>query len=372
MGIVKRTKLTEFTILNNKALQEFKNFRPVAVLAQLMSMPSDWVISKTQLYKMYGRGPVSNGIAELEKRGYWVEIMYRNGSQNLSEYYVSDIPFTDAEVSEMISGIVEKGYRIFKISAPFAHLNTEISVNKGRLVDSSTVDTQQLDSRKTEMMEQFNHNTEECPNKDQQWGSVCSKSIVEKDHLDMLSTESTDESQQLLKKKELRKDKQSKQKQSKQEQRKYNKGVDHHQNNTANALENNDGQVRIDDEPTVNHFPTYTLPKEAKADTDIRLDKVREKFLELRKRGILLSPKDLQALENVVELPVSTDQLLSWMDQIFQEYGPASPQKTISSMSYYEAAIRTLMDKQQGRGSAPKQETLSERLARLDRLGLLD
>ncbi|MCM3671066.1 hypothetical protein M3181_19075 [Mesobacillus maritimus] len=364
MGIVKRTKVTEFTILNNKALQEFKNFRPVAVLAQLMSMPSDWVISKTQLYKMYGRGPVSNGIAELEERGYWVEIMYRNGSQNLSEYFVSDIPFTDAEVSEMISGIVEKGYKIFKISTPFAHLKTEISVNKGKFVEYSTVDRQQLDSSKSDGMEQFGHNTQECPNKDQQLDPVCSTPIVEKDQLVMTSTESTDENQQLLKKEEL-----SKQKQSKQEQRKYNKGVDHHQNNTAKALEDHNGKVRIDDEPTVNNFPTYTLPKEAK---DVRLDKVREKFLVLRKRGNLLTPKDLQALENVVEFPVSTDQLLSWMDQIFQEYGPASPQKTISSMSYYEAAIRTLMDKQQGRGRAPKQETLSERLARLDRLGLLD
>ena len=141
-GIIKRQKRKDFAQIHNHPLQRLTDIRAIGVLAHLMSMPENWVIRKTHLYSTYGRGPITSGIAVLEQLGYWVELTYRDGRENIYLYHLSDVPFTDSEVEEMILEVEKAGFKVKHISEPYHHLL--LAQNEGFLDPFSTVDFQQL------------------------------------------------------------------------------------------------------------------------------------------------------------------------------------------------------------------------------------
>lgn len=149
-GIIKRRKTTNYAQIHNGALQTLQDIRSIGLIAHLMSLPENWTIKKMQLYSKFGRGPITNGVEELEAKKYWVDIKYREGKKNLHYYNVSDVPFTDAEVKEMIREVEGARYKIIEISEPFQHLissgeNHQLN-NAGETEDetSSIVDFEQL------------------------------------------------------------------------------------------------------------------------------------------------------------------------------------------------------------------------------------
>lgn len=147
-GIIKRRKTADYAQIHNNALQELDDIRAVGLIAHLMSLPEDWVIRKMQLYNKFGRGPISNGIEELEAKKYWVDIKYRDGKKNFHYYNASDIPFNDDEVKEFIVEVISAGFKIMELSAPFIHLLSSVEnqqLNRTRkTADSSIVDSEQL------------------------------------------------------------------------------------------------------------------------------------------------------------------------------------------------------------------------------------
>ncbi|MBY0097310.1 hypothetical protein [Mesobacillus maritimus] len=140
-GIIKRRKTTNFAQIHNHVLQSISDIRAIGLIAHLMSMPTEWVIRKTHLYSKFGRAPVTNGIGVLEEHKYWVHITFRDGSKNIHAYHISDVPFTDSEVTLMIKELCEAGFRVNNISEHFLHLlpgkRTE------NVCTSSNVDSQQ-------------------------------------------------------------------------------------------------------------------------------------------------------------------------------------------------------------------------------------
>ncbi|MCM3586993.1 hypothetical protein M3182_14740 [Mesobacillus maritimus] len=125
-GIIKRQKTSQFAQIENHVLQNsLSDIRSIGLIAHLMSMPANWQIQKTHLYRKFGRGPITNAIAELEEKKYWVHITYRDGSKTIHSYHVSDVPFMDEEVSARITEITDNGLCIRDISAPFQHLLPE-------------------------------------------------------------------------------------------------------------------------------------------------------------------------------------------------------------------------------------------------------
>ena len=147
-GIIKRRKTADYAQIHNNALQKLEDIRSIGLISHLMSLPEDWSIKKMQLYSKFGRGPVSNGIAELEAKKYWVDIKYRDGKKNLHYYNASDIPFNDDEVKKSIEEVISAGYKILEISDPFSHLlsigeNQQLK-DEGKAVDSSSVGFEQL------------------------------------------------------------------------------------------------------------------------------------------------------------------------------------------------------------------------------------
>lgn len=148
-GIIKRRKTSDYAQIHNGALQHLEDIRSIGLIAHLMSLPENWVIKKMQLYQKFGRGPITNGIKELEEKKYWVTIKYRDGKKTLYYYNVSDVAFADSEVLNMIQEVNEGGYKILEISASFTHLlsigeNQQHKLESATSLDSSTVDNEQL------------------------------------------------------------------------------------------------------------------------------------------------------------------------------------------------------------------------------------
>ncbi|WP_203553638.1 hypothetical protein [Bacillus sp. B15-48] len=146
-GIIKSRKTSHFAQIENQVLQsQLADIRSIGLLAHLMSLPPNWKIQKTHLYRNFGRGPITNAIAELEEKKYWVHLIYRDKSKTVHAYHVSDVAFTDEEVRTRITEITDAGFPIRKISSPFQHLLTEAEI----IVPVSNVDFVQsnMDSRK--------------------------------------------------------------------------------------------------------------------------------------------------------------------------------------------------------------------------------
>ncbi len=148
-NIIKRRKTSDYAQIHNGALQELDDIRSIGLISHLMSLPDTWIISKMQLYKKFGRGPITNAIKELEAKKYWVTIQYREGKKTLYYYNVSDVAFDDSEVLNMIEEVNQGGRRITFISESFAHLvsiveNQQLKTESATFEDSSIVDFEQL------------------------------------------------------------------------------------------------------------------------------------------------------------------------------------------------------------------------------------
>lgn len=148
-GIIKRRKTSDYAQIHNGALQQLEDIRSIGLISHLMSLPETWEIKKMQLYKKFGRGPITNAIAELEAKKYWVTIQYRDGKKTLYYYNVSDVAFTDSEVLNMIQEVNEGGFKITSISESFAHLvsiggNQQLKDENDSFDDSCIVDSQHL------------------------------------------------------------------------------------------------------------------------------------------------------------------------------------------------------------------------------------
>lgn len=98
-----------------------------------------------------------------------------------------------------------------------------------------------------------------------------------------------------------------------------------------------------------------------------RIERIASRFITLRNNGVFLSLKDELAIERICELPVKTEQLETWLEEIFSEYHMKSPNGKISSALYCEKVIRTKLEVEKN-GKQPKKskkESMSERVERL-------
>lgn len=146
-GIIKRQQAANFAQIPNHVLQSLSDLRAIGLIAHLLSMPSDWAIRKTHLYSKFGRAAVTNGIAVLEEHKLWVHFEFRDGSRNIHSYCLSGLAFTDAEVSRMIHEIHADGFQVKKISEPFEHLLTD--KKEANVCGNSIADSQQLNLNST-------------------------------------------------------------------------------------------------------------------------------------------------------------------------------------------------------------------------------
>lgn len=69
MSIIKRKKRDQFFIMSNHAAQqELTSLNAIGLLAYIKSLPEDWILHKTFLYKKFTRRTVESAWAELVEK----------------------------------------------------------------------------------------------------------------------------------------------------------------------------------------------------------------------------------------------------------------------------------------------------------------
>ena len=112
--MIQRSKLTEnFTTIPNDIAQKIENPVAIGVLVYLLSLPLDWVVYKTHLYKHFkaGRKRIDDAFTELEELGYIVKVQKINekGQFDGVEYICYNLPVKpDAQLPTDEKPIVEK------------------------------------------------------------------------------------------------------------------------------------------------------------------------------------------------------------------------------------------------------------------------
>lgn len=102
-NVIKRRHTNQYAQIHNNPLQnDLVDLRAIGLLSHLMSLPSDWVIYKTQLYKKFSRKNIDAAWKELASKNYIIGFnCYVNGKKQ-SYYNVSDIPFLYEEFREFV------------------------------------------------------------------------------------------------------------------------------------------------------------------------------------------------------------------------------------------------------------------------------
>ncbi|MES9786539.1 hypothetical protein [Bacillus pumilus] len=79
--------------------------------------------------------------------------------------------------------------------------------------------------------------------------------------------------------------------------------------------------------------------KRASVENDLTpFQQIEEKYLS-RKGGLMLSPKDSAAIERILKERIPLENILVWIDEVFDQYQPKHRADSIKSFAYLESAI---------------------------------
>ncbi|MED3470356.1 hypothetical protein [Bacillus thuringiensis] len=119
--VIKRRHTAQYAQIHNNPLQnDLIDLRAIGLLSHLMSLPSDWIIYKTQLYKKFSRKNIDAAWKELASKNYIIGFNCYIDGKKKSFYSVSDIPFIPEELSkfilETVSELINLGSSVKSIS----------------------------------------------------------------------------------------------------------------------------------------------------------------------------------------------------------------------------------------------------------------
>ncbi|UYX52587.1 hypothetical protein M3Y14_30430 [Bacillus thuringiensis] len=107
--VIKRRHTNQYAQIHNNPLQnDLVDLRAIGLLSYLMSLPSDWIIYKTQLYKKFSRKNIDAAWKELANKNYVIGFNCYIDGKKKSFYSISDIPFVSEELSEFIRGAISE------------------------------------------------------------------------------------------------------------------------------------------------------------------------------------------------------------------------------------------------------------------------
>ncbi|MBR0615433.1 hypothetical protein [Bacillus safensis] len=79
--------------------------------------------------------------------------------------------------------------------------------------------------------------------------------------------------------------------------------------------------------------------KKASVENDLApFQQIEEKYLS-RKGGLMLTPKDSAAIERILKERIPLENILVWIDEVFDQYQPKHRADSIKSFAYLESAI---------------------------------
>lgn len=105
-GNVKKYREKGYESISRNMLQDIDNLslQAIGLLSNLTSMPEDWTVYKTELYKRFsknGRTSVQNAWNELVENSYIIQLRKRNGSKYDYIYYHSQTRFSEESKKEI-------------------------------------------------------------------------------------------------------------------------------------------------------------------------------------------------------------------------------------------------------------------------------
>jgi hypothetical protein len=103
---------------------------------------------------------------------------------------------------------------------------------------------------------------------------------------------------------------------------------------------------------------------------EIRMKRITKQFIDLLNNGVYLGPKDQLAIERICQLPQKTEQLETWIADIFHDYQIKNPNRKINSPLYCEKTIRTKLEAEKY-PKKQKKESMAERVERLIQDGII-
>lgn len=108
-NVIKRRHTSQYSQIHNNPLQnDLEDLRSLGLLSYLMSLPTDWIIYKTQLHKKFSRKNADAAWKELTEKNYAIGFAaYVNGKKQ-HFYNVSDVPFTSKEFFEFVRDTVNE------------------------------------------------------------------------------------------------------------------------------------------------------------------------------------------------------------------------------------------------------------------------
>lgn len=134
--------------------------------------------------------------------------------------------------------------------------------------------------------------------------------------------------------------------------------VEHSQNDNKTELE---PYKRTQEFKTIKNTDDHPEPENW---MEIRIKRISKQFIALRNNGVFLSPKDQLAIERICQLPQKTEQLETWIVDIFHDYQMKNPNRNITSPLYCEKAIRTKLEAEKN-PKKTKKESMAERVERM-------
>ncbi len=120
-NIIKRRHTNQYAQIHNNPLQnDLVDLRAIGLLSHLMSLPSDWIIYKTQLYKKFSRKNIDAAWKELANKNYIIGFNCYIDGKKKAFYNVSDIPFVPDElytfIRDNILELIHSGFSVKSLS----------------------------------------------------------------------------------------------------------------------------------------------------------------------------------------------------------------------------------------------------------------
>ncbi|MGE6671020.1 hypothetical protein [Bacillus altitudinis] len=116
--------------------------------------------------------------------------------------------------------------------------------------------------------------------------------------------------------------------------------VDHQNDHQMNIKRSSDEHQMITNKNVKNVKNVYEEEEErSPVGNDSPFQQIEDKYLSRRGGGLMITPNDAQAIERIIQEQIPLEDILVWIDEIFDQYRPRHRADGIKSFSYLEKGI---------------------------------
>ncbi|PCK20295.1 hypothetical protein CEY02_14065 [Bacillus pumilus] len=118
-----------------------------------------------------------------------------------------------------------------------------------------------------------------------------------------------------------------------------NNEVDHQNEHQMNIKRSSNEHQMITNKNVKNVKNVYEEEERSPVGNDSPFQQIEDKYLSRRGGGLMITPNDAQAIERIIQEHIPLEDILVWIDEIFDQYRPRHRADGIKSFSYLEKGI---------------------------------